>query len=128
MSMYPRSSARMNRIFGRLMLAASMLPARTRRIRSLTPVLIVPFVINFVGIQFSAWPIIVSQKPEGSCGTLIAQSRGFTGIVRVIDREQNLIFCLLGVKNNNGMIDQQNRESDDMNDQGRVCAHMLDEL
>ena len=66
--------------------------------------------IDLVNIHSPARKIIVSGKKKGSRGAVVIQDTRFCRPIRVVSKELNFIFLLLGSENDEGVVDGELRE------------------
>lgn len=89
---------------------------------------ITPALINFVNVDAAAQEIVVGGEIEGAGGTVVGELGGVIGFVGVVGGEDDLAISFGGVEEEDGVVDGELGEADEMNDGRAVVSDFLHEF
>lgn len=89
---------------------------------------VTPVAIDFVDVDFAAGEIVVGGELESAGGAVEGERGGFAGIVGVVGGETDLLVRFAGIEEEEGVVDAERGEADDVDDGRAVVLEVGKEL
>ena len=89
---------------------------------------ITPIAIDFVDVDFAAGEIFVVRKIKRAGGAVEGKRGGLRRVIGIVSGETDYLFRFAGDKQQDGVIDAERREANEMNDRRAIVFDVGDEL